>query len=92
MRWHHPTRGLVTPAEFIPVAESPGLIVPLGKWVLAKRADRPKRGADPGVVDNNFYISVNLSARQLQDPHRCSMMSQRQFRAQVCPPQPSCSR
>ncbi len=66
MRWQHPTRGLVPPLAFIPLAEETGLIVPLGRWVLdaacrqAARWNmaRTGRGAQPLVV------SVNLSARQ----------------------------
>jgi diguanylate cyclase (GGDEF)-like protein/PAS domain S-box-containing protein len=68
VRWRHPSRGLVSPDEFIPVAESTGLIVPLGKWVLAEACRRVQSWKDVGVVDDAFYVSVNLSARQLQDP------------------------
>jgi EAL domain-containing protein (putative c-di-GMP-specific phosphodiesterase class I) len=69
VRWHHPTRGLVHPSEFIPVAESTGLIVPLGQWVLAEACRQAKAWRQNGVADEAFYISVNLSARQLQDPN-----------------------
>jgi diguanylate cyclase (GGDEF)-like protein/PAS domain S-box-containing protein len=68
VRWHHPTRGLVAPVEFIPVAESTGLIVPLGRWVLAEACRQAQSWRRSGLVDDAFYISVNLSARQLQDP------------------------
>jgi diguanylate cyclase (GGDEF)-like protein len=64
IRWHHPTRGLVPPLEFIPLAEELGLIVPIGEWVLdsvcAQIADWIARlGWSPS-------IAVNISARQLQ--------------------------
>jgi diguanylate cyclase (GGDEF)-like protein/PAS domain S-box-containing protein len=68
VRWRHPSRGLVSPADFIPVAEVTGLIVPLGKWVLAEACRRVQTWKEAGVVDDSFYISVNLSGRQLQDP------------------------
>jgi diguanylate cyclase (GGDEF)-like protein/PAS domain S-box-containing protein len=67
VRWHHPHRGLVGPAEFIPDAESTGLIVPLGKWVLAEACRQAQSWRLSGLTDEAFYISVNLSARQLQD-------------------------
>jgi diguanylate cyclase (GGDEF)-like protein/PAS domain S-box-containing protein len=68
VRWHHPTRGLVGPAEFIPIAESTGLIVPLGKWVLSEACGQAESWRTSGITDERFHISVNLSARQLQDP------------------------
>jgi len=67
VRWHHPTRGLVTPGEFIPSAEAAGLILPLGKWVLGHSCGQVQAWRRSGLVDDNFYLSVNLSARQLQD-------------------------
>ena len=63
-RWQHPTRGLVAPHAFIPVAEETGLIIPLGRWVLetACRQAARWRAADPTRV--GVFVSVNLSARQ----------------------------
>ncbi|MDX2005998.1 MAG: EAL domain-containing protein [Meiothermus sp.] len=63
VRWHHPTRGLVYPLEFIPVAEETGLIVPLGQWVLGRvcRQLTAIQERHPGL-----YVSVNVAARQLQ--------------------------
>ncbi|HUP53913.1 MAG TPA: diguanylate cyclase, partial [Methylomirabilota bacterium] len=66
VRWQHPTRGLVAPLSFIPLAEETGLIVPLGKWVLETacrqaarwRSARTESGAKP------LFVSVNLSARE----------------------------
>ena len=68
VRWRHPVRGLVTPAEFIPVAESTGLIVPLGRWVLTEACRQVECWRRSGITDEPFHVSVNLSARQLQDP------------------------
>jgi EAL domain-containing protein (putative c-di-GMP-specific phosphodiesterase class I) len=58
----------VGPAEFIPIAESTGLIVPLGKWVLSEACRQAESWRNSGITDERFHISVNLSARQLQDP------------------------
>jgi diguanylate cyclase (GGDEF)-like protein len=66
VRWQHPTRGLVPPLAFIPLAEETGLIVPLGRWVLetacreAARWRRPAHHRGPTPL----FVSVNLSARQ----------------------------
>jgi len=66
VRWDHPIRGAVAPADFIPLAEETGLIVPLGRQVLAEacaEADTWPQGAD----GRSPYVSVNISARQLLD-------------------------
>ncbi len=68
VRWRHPSRGLVAPMEFIPIAEVTGLIVPLGRQVLRDATLQTQAWRQSGLVDEHFYVSVNLSARQLQDP------------------------
>ncbi|WP_169262196.1 putative bifunctional diguanylate cyclase/phosphodiesterase [Aromatoleum diolicum] len=64
LRWRHPARGLVPPAEFIPIAEETGLIVPIGAWVLEQACRQVMEWAQR--VPSGFRISVNLSVRQLQ--------------------------
>jgi diguanylate cyclase (GGDEF)-like protein len=68
VRWNHPRRGLVMPADFIPVAEETGLIVPIGEWVLqeACRHIRECQLAHPS--HRSLSLSVNLSARQVAQP------------------------
>ena len=69
-RWHHPTRGPMSPDRFIPLAESTGLVVPLGRWVLhaacrhAALWSLEHATADPGLPLP--YVSVNISGRQLE--------------------------
>ena len=65
LRWQPIGAPMVGPAEFIPVAEATGLIVPIGKWVLAAACEQHKRWRDAGLPD--LQISVNLSARQFQE-------------------------
>lgn len=67
VRWHHPVFGNVSPAQFIPIAEENGLIVPVGRWVLreACRQLGMWRKAVPDLDD--LVVSVNLSAKQLND-------------------------
>jgi diguanylate cyclase (GGDEF)-like protein/PAS domain S-box-containing protein len=68
VRWNHPSRGLVMPMDFIPLAEETGLIVPIGSWVLWE-ACRMGRALQPvGPDAPPIHIAVNLSARQLQRP------------------------
>jgi diguanylate cyclase (GGDEF)-like protein len=67
VRWDHPHRGLLSPAEFIPLAEETGLIIPVGAWVIDEACAKAAqwRSAHPAA---ELAMSVNLSARQLQAP------------------------
>jgi EAL domain-containing protein (putative c-di-GMP-specific phosphodiesterase class I) len=68
IRWQHPERGLVPPAEFIPVAEQSGLIVAMGEWVLREACSQLAAWRMAGTVDDDVRVAVNVSARQLSDP------------------------
>jgi diguanylate cyclase (GGDEF)-like protein len=65
VRWQHPTRGIVSPLEFIPVAEETGLIVPLGKWIIDHACRTVKQWHENGI--DIPYVVVNVSAAQLGD-------------------------
>jgi diguanylate cyclase (GGDEF)-like protein len=64
LRWHHPELGLVQPAEFIPLAEDTGMIVPIGEWVLRTACAQSKSWQSAGFAP--LSLAVNLSARQFQ--------------------------
>jgi EAL domain-containing protein (putative c-di-GMP-specific phosphodiesterase class I) len=67
VRWQHPTRGLVPPGEFIPLAESSGLILPLGRWILHAACQQLVAwAADPHLA--HLTLAVNVSARQFHHP------------------------
>jgi diguanylate cyclase len=66
VRWDHPTRGLLQPDEFIPLAEASGLVVDIGRWVV--RAACRQLRAWRGALEPSLVMSVNLSPRQLADP------------------------
>jgi diguanylate cyclase (GGDEF)-like protein len=68
LRWQHPTRGLVPPLSFVPLAEETGLILPMGRWVLATAASQARRWQRASVAAASLVMSVNLSARQFSQP------------------------
>ena len=68
VRWDHPTHGAMQPADFIPIAEETGLILPLGEWVLRQAAQRLAHWNTKVVADDPIWVSVNVTARQLTHP------------------------
>jgi diguanylate cyclase len=68
VRWNHPTRGLIPPADFIPAAERTGLIVPLGDWVLREACRQLAAWTHDHGPDAPGILNVNVTARQLSDP------------------------
>ena len=79
IRWHHPELGLLNPAEFIPLAEETGLIVPMGAWAL-RQACMDLRGLQesPEAAESSreLMLSVNVSARQLEEPAYLAELSE----------------
>ncbi len=67
VRWKHPRRGLVSPAEFIPLAEQTGLILPLGQWVLQAACEQLLAWSRSALT-RQFFLSVNVSVRQFRQP------------------------
>ncbi len=62
IRWNHPTRGMISPAAFIPLAEEIGFIVPIGEWVIRQACATAAQWPD------NLHIAVNISACQFRNP------------------------
>jgi len=69
LRWHHPERGLVSPVQFIPLAEETGLILPIGEWVLRRACAEAMRWPE------HVKVAVNLSARQFRSPNLIEAIS-----------------
>jgi diguanylate cyclase (GGDEF)-like protein len=69
VRWNHPRRGLVSPIDFIPVAEETGLIVPIGQWVLNEACAQVRQWQIDSPGHRSLSLSVNLSARQVAQPN-----------------------
>lgn len=80
LRWEHPERGMVSPAEFVPVAEETGLIVPLGAWVLEEACKQLARWQDDSI-----YVSVNVSGRQLAVPGLADVVARTLHRTGLAP-------
>jgi diguanylate cyclase (GGDEF)-like protein/PAS domain S-box-containing protein len=74
LRWQHPRLGMVSPAEFIPIAESSGQILQIGEWVLRTAAHQMKSWMDSGLEP--MIIGVNLSAVQFRNPNLPELVTQ----------------
>jgi len=68
IRWNHPTRGIVTPKDFIPIAEETGLIVPIGQWVLENATQQLQLWQTRFLENPPLRVGVNLSARHFLQP------------------------
>jgi diguanylate cyclase (GGDEF)-like protein len=68
-RWRHPERGLVLPATFIPLAEETGLIIQIGEWMLDEACGQLEKWQTQFRIAPPLTVSVNLSVKQLSDPH-----------------------
>lgn len=66
VRWQHPERGLISPADFVPVAEETGLIVPIGSWILEEACHQLKTWRENYPQYANLTMSVNVSPKQLR--------------------------
>ncbi|OLS33420.1 bifunctional diguanylate cyclase/phosphodiesterase [Bacillus sp. MRMR6] len=66
LRWNHPKHGPISPAEFIPIAEETGMIIPIGEWVLQEACKNYKEWELQGIAPQS--LCINLSPRQLRDP------------------------
>lgn len=71
VRWQHPTRGLIPPGKFIPVAEESGLIVQLGEWVLRAACEQVRAWQRDGL---DIQVAINVSARQFQQPNLADLI------------------
>lgn len=74
IRWNHPVAGIVSPGDFIPLAEETGLIVPIGEWVIETACKQIKTWQDQGLPD--ITVAVNLSARQFQQENLIQVVEQ----------------
>ena len=68
VRWNHPLRGMIPPADFIPLAEKTGLIIMIGRWVLQEACRQLSSWQNNPHISKDLWISVNLSAAQFTQP------------------------
>ena len=76
LRWQHPTRGLLSPMEFVPLAEESDLILAIGRWVLRQACHQASSWQRSGSRGAGVKVSINLSARQFRDPDLVAEVTQ----------------
>ena len=76
VRWQHPLRGLISPAEFIPVAEETGLIIPIGWWILGEACRQMRLWQEQFPGTESLTISVNFSGKQFLQPNMVEQIYQ----------------
>lgn len=83
IRWNHPEKGMISPVDFIPVAEDTGLILPIGEWVLRTACKQNKIWHDSGL--SSLIMAVNLSTHQLYQPNLIHMIQEILEEAELAP-------
>ncbi|MBB5058012.1 diguanylate cyclase (GGDEF)-like protein [Granulicella aggregans] len=76
VRWNHPTRGQVSPLEFIPIAEESGIIHDIGLWVLERACEQTQLWRKQYNLAEDFEVSVNLSPQQCKEPNLVSSVTE----------------
>lgn len=84
LRWQHPQRGFVSPAEFIPLAEDTGLIIPIGRWVIEQACAILKQWQQ-NTKTETLTLAINVSGRQFQQPDFVDNLSQQIKQAGINP-------
>ena len=79
LRWYHPQRGIIAPADFLPVAEETGMIQQLGEWVIRQSL------ADAAAMPGNFRIAINLSPTQVKNPNLVATVAQAIHATNIAP-------
>jgi EAL domain-containing protein (putative c-di-GMP-specific phosphodiesterase class I) len=87
MRWQQADGTIVSPAEFIPIAEETGTIVPIGAWALLEALTQLRSWIDDGICSPDATMSVNVSPRQLSDPNLTSVIAEAISRSGIRPEQ-----
>jgi diguanylate cyclase (GGDEF)-like protein len=85
LRWRHPERGLLTPGQFLAVAEDTGQILEIGRWVFDQACRQLRRWRDRGDVDEDWTLWVNISPVQLEQPGATTLFTE-MLRAHSVPP------
>ncbi|HEY8559825.1 MAG TPA: bifunctional diguanylate cyclase/phosphodiesterase [Pyrinomonadaceae bacterium] len=85
IRWNHPQRGLITPGEFIPIAEETGLIVPITYWILEESCRQVVRFQRQDAARAGLFLSVNLSGRHFAHGDIVERIEEIMLRTQIAP-------